>query len=113
MVGGGSRVTQDIAPFIKVGGSPLRMAGLNRIEGIRCLLPRGAFYVFPDIRALGRPSREAARVLLDDFGVAALSGTAFGAFGEGHLRFSYANSLENIDKALDRIGSFVGAIRRA
>ncbi len=88
------------------------VAGLNRIEGIDCLLPHGAFYVFPDVRALGRPSREIARGLLDDFGVAALSGTAFGAFGEGHLRFSYANSLENLDKALDRIASFVAATKK-
>ncbi len=86
--------------------------GLNEIEGINCLLPRGAFYVFPDVRALGRPSKDVANQLLDEFGVAALSGTAFGAMGEGHLRFSYANSIENIDKALDRIASFVGVAKK-
>ncbi len=88
------------------------VAGLNRIEGIHCLLPRGAFYVFPDVRELGGPSREIARQLLDDFGVACLSGTAFGAFGEGHLRFSYANSIENLDLALERIQSFVSSLRK-
>jgi aspartate/methionine/tyrosine aminotransferase len=86
--------------------------GMNRIPGVTCLLPQGAFYVFPDFRELGIPTREAARRLLDDFGVAALSGTAFGEFGEGHIRFSYANSIENLDKALDRIDSFVRSLAR-
>jgi len=85
--------------------------GLNAIDGIRCLLPEGAFYVFPDVRELGLDAREVSRRLLDDYGVAALSGTAFGAVGEGHVRFSYANSIENLDKALERIASFVDAIK--
>jgi aspartate/methionine/tyrosine aminotransferase len=84
--------------------------GLNRIPGIRCLLPQGAFYVFPDFREMGLPTREVATRLLDDFGVAALSGTAFGEFGDGHIRFSYANSIENLDKALNRIDDFVRAL---
>jgi aspartate/methionine/tyrosine aminotransferase len=87
------------------------VAGLGRIEGVDCLLPKGAFYVFPDIRGLGQSSRDVARRLLDEYGVAALSGTAFGEYGEGHIRFSYANSIANIDKALDRFSSLAAALR--
>jgi len=86
--------------------------GLNAIEGIDCLLPGGAFYVFPSIRGLGMPAREVATRLLDEGGVAALSGTAFGVHGDGHLRFSYANSIENLDKALERLAEFVPALIR-
>jgi aspartate aminotransferase len=82
------------------------VAGLNKIKGFSCRLPRGAFYVFPNITATGWPSKKLADALLDDAGVAALSGTAFGEFGEGYLRFSVANSIENIEKALDRIGAW-------
>jgi aspartate/methionine/tyrosine aminotransferase len=88
------------------------VAGLNRIPGVACLVPQGAFYVFPDFREWGIPTRELARRLLDDFGVAALSGTAFGEFGEGHIRFSYANSIENLDKALDRIDACARSLVR-
>src|SRR5881296_431573 len=80
------------------------VAGLNRIRGFSCRLPKGAFYVFPNITQTGWPSKKLADALLDDAGVAALSGTAFGDFGEGYLRFSVANSIENIEKALDRVG---------
>jgi aspartate/methionine/tyrosine aminotransferase len=76
---------------------------INRIKGFSCRLPKGAFYTFPNITGTGWPSKKLADALLDDAGVACLSGTAFGEFGEGYLRFSVANSLENIDKALDRI----------
>jgi aspartate aminotransferase len=79
------------------------VAGLNRIKGFSCRSPKGAFYVFPNIQGTGWPSKKLAEALLEDAGVAALSGTAFGAFGEGYLRFSVANSIENIEKALDRI----------
>jgi aspartate/methionine/tyrosine aminotransferase len=65
--------------------------------------PQGAFYVFPNITGTGYPSKTLADRLLDEAGVACLSGTAFGEFGEGHLRFSYANSMENIAEALKRI----------
>jgi aspartate/methionine/tyrosine aminotransferase len=78
--------------------------GLNQIKGFSCLSPKGAFYVFPNIKETGWPSKKLADALLEDAGVAALSGTAFGRFGEGYLRFSVANSIENIEKALDRIG---------
>jgi len=89
------------------------VAGLNAVEGIDCLLPGGAFYVFPSIADLGKPAAEVARRLLDEAGVAALSGTAFGAHGEGHLRFSYANSIENLDKALERLAEFVPVLTGA
>ena len=86
--------------------------GLNQIPGFRCLMPRGAFYAFPDITGTGRKSRELADYLLADASVATLAGTAFGAHGEGFLRLSYANSIENIHKALDRIDVAVRKLER-
>jgi aspartate aminotransferase len=83
------------------------VAGLNKIKGFSCLLPKGAFYVFPNISKTGWPSKKLADALLDDAGVAGLSGTAFGDFGEGYLRFSVANSIENIEKALERMNGWV------
>ncbi len=77
--------------------------GLNSIKGFSCNLPLGAFYAFPNITATGYSSRDLNDHLLYKGGVAALSGTAFGAFGEGYLRFSYANSRENIKEAIKRI----------
>jgi aspartate/methionine/tyrosine aminotransferase len=82
------------------------VAGLNSIKGFSCNLPKGAFYVFPNIRQTGWPSKKLADALLDEAGVAGLSGTAFGQFGEGYLRFSVANSIENIEKALDRVNAW-------
>jgi aspartate aminotransferase len=81
--------------------------GLNSIRGIRCLRPLGAFYLFPNVTGLGRPSKEIADRLLNEAGVSALPGTAFGQQGEGYLRFSFANSLPNIETALERIKRFV------
>jgi aspartate/methionine/tyrosine aminotransferase len=83
------------------------VAGLNEIPGITCKLPRGAFYTFPNITGTGMKSQVLADELLQEAGVACLSGTSFGAFGEGYLRISYANSLENIEKALKAIGEFL------
>jgi aspartate/methionine/tyrosine aminotransferase len=77
--------------------------GLNEIKGFSCLSPKGAFYVFPNIKKTGWPSKKLADALLDEAGVAALSGTAFGSYGEGYLRFSIANSIENLQEALDRV----------
>lgn len=77
--------------------------GLNRLPGFRCLKPKGAFYAFPNIEGTGISSRELAHYLLEEAGVAVLSGTAFGEYGEGFLRLSFANSIENIQKALERI----------
>jgi len=79
------------------------VAGLNKIKGFSCRLPKGAFYVFPNITRTGWKSKPLADALLEQAGVAALSGTAFGGFGEGYLRFSVANSLENLQQALERI----------
>jgi len=81
--------------------------GLNRIPGFRCPMPHGAFYVFPNIAGTKRSSRALAEALLNEAGVACLSGTAFGNWGEGYLRFSFANSVENIRKALERIENWV------
>ncbi len=80
------------------------VAGLNSIPGFRCLTPQGAFYVFPNIEGTELSSQALADKLLYDAGVAALAGTCFGAYGEGFIRFSYANSEENLKKALERIG---------
>ena len=80
---------------------------LNRIKGFSCRIPRGAFYVFPSITATGWKSKPLADALLEEVGVACLSGTAFGEFGEGHLRFSIANSMENLQRALERIEHWV------
>ena len=77
--------------------------GLNKLPGVRCPRPRGAFYVFPNIGGTRRSSAEVAERLLNEAGVAALSGAAFGAHGEGYLRFSYANSEDNLRAALERM----------
>jgi aspartate/methionine/tyrosine aminotransferase len=77
--------------------------GLNKIEGVTCKKPRGAFYVFPNITGTGMKSKELSDYLLNEAGVAVLPGTSFGKYGEGYLRISFANSVENINKALHRI----------
>jgi aspartate aminotransferase len=79
------------------------VAGLNAVPGFRCSVPDGAFYAFPNTAGTGLSSKALADMLLNDAGVACLSGTAFGAYGDGYLRFSYANSLANIETALERI----------
>lgn len=89
----------------------LLVAGLNAIDGVSCREPKGAFYVFANVKALGRKSAELETLLLDEYGVAALSGTAFGAYGEGYLRFSYANSQAEIRKALERVASMARDLR--
>jgi len=83
------------------------IAGLNSLPGFRCALPSGAFYAFPNIKGTGRASKELADALLDQTGVAALSGTSFGEYGEGYLRFSIANSHENLMEAVERIRRFL------
>jgi aspartate/methionine/tyrosine aminotransferase len=82
------------------------VAGLNRITGFSCRMPKGAFYVFPNITGTGWKAKPLADALLEQAGVACLAGTSFGAFGEGYLRFSIANSLENLNQALERIGEW-------
>jgi len=79
--------------------------GLNALPGVRCVKPRGAFYVFPNITGTGMTSREFEAFAMNEAGVACLSGAAFGEYGEGYLRMSYANSVENIQKAIDQIGA--------
>jgi aspartate/methionine/tyrosine aminotransferase len=83
------------------------VAGLNRIKGFSCRMPKGAFYVFPNITATGWKSKALADALLEEAGVACLSGTSFGAFGEGYLRFSIANSMGNLGRALERIERWI------
>jgi len=86
------------------------VAGLNRLPGFSCTVPSGAFYAFPNVSKTGMSSRELADLLLYEAGVACLSGTAFGAYGEGYLRLSYANSLENIAEALAAMGGMLDAV---
>jgi len=85
------------------------IAGLRTIPGITCQAPQGAFYVFPNTKALGRTSRDLAQFLLDEAGVAVLAGTDFGEYGEGYLRLCYANSIENIEMAIERIKTALSA----
>jgi aspartate aminotransferase len=96
-------VTAMVAEFRK--RRDVIVEGFNAIDGMSCLTPDGAFYAFPSVRGLGVPSKKVEEALLERAGVACLSGTAFGAHGEGYLRFSYANSVENIRAALDAIAS--------
>jgi aspartate/methionine/tyrosine aminotransferase len=86
--------------------------GLNGLPGVTCFMPKGAFYAFPNITGTGMKSGELAKMLLEEAGVACLSGTAFGAAGEGYLRFSYANSLANIQTALTSMGEFLSVRAR-
>ena len=83
-------------------------AGLNTIRGFRCPIPGGAFYAFPNVQGTGIPSKVLANRLLDEAGVACLNGGSFGEFGEGYIRFSYANSLENLMEAVERMRKVLG-----
>jgi aspartate/methionine/tyrosine aminotransferase len=89
----------------------LVVEGLNEIPGIRCLRPDGAFYVFPNISGTGLSGAEMADRLLQEAGVCVLGGTAFGRVGVDHVRLSYANSRENLGRAVERIGEFVSSLR--
>ncbi len=84
--------------------------GLNAIPGVSCQRPQGAFYVFPSIKSFGKSSAEMAGYLLEKAGVAVLSGSDFGEYGEGYLRLTYSNSIENIRKAIDKIGEAVSKL---
>jgi aspartate/methionine/tyrosine aminotransferase len=88
----------------------LVVAGLDAIDGVACARPDGAFYAFPDVRALGRPSAAVADALLTQAGVACLPGSAFGAQGEGFLRLSYAAPREQLQEAVDAIAAHVGEV---
>ena len=107
---------QDAADAMRaefIARRELMVNGLNAIPGVSCVMPHGAFYVFPNISSFGRSSAEIATHLLYDAGVCALAGTAFGRHGEGYLRFSYANSRENLQAALERIGESLGVLERS
>jgi aspartate/methionine/tyrosine aminotransferase len=86
--------------------------GLNEIKGISCVMPKGAFYVFPNIKKLGMTSDQAFNYFLNKAGVATLSGTGFGKYGEGYLRLSYATSQDNLKKALERMDKAVASLGR-
>jgi len=100
-------VTEMVAAFAE--RRKVVIEELNAIPGFRCAEPGGAFYAFPNIAGTGIGAREMQDMLLDEIGVATISGTSFGAFGEGYLRFSYANSVDNIREALGRIREFLAA----
>jgi aspartate/methionine/tyrosine aminotransferase len=103
-------VTEMVAEFEK--RRDFIVDGLNSIPGITCKKPLGAFYVFPNVTGLGLPSKVLADRILDEAGVAVLTGTAFGEYGEGYLRLSYANSIPNIQKALDRIAALAKTLTK-
>jgi len=84
------------------------VAALNALPGVGCAQPGGAFYTFPNISGTGYDARTFQSRLLDEEGVATIAGTSFGAFGEDYIRFSYANSLEAITEAIERIRRFLG-----
>jgi aspartate/methionine/tyrosine aminotransferase len=89
------------------------VAGLNKLPGVSCTTPKGAFYAFPNIKRTGWKAKELANALLNDTGVVTIGGPDFGALGEGYMRLSYANSTENILKALDRMGDFLASRKAA
>ena len=82
--------------------------GLNTLPGVSCRMPGGAFYAFPNITDTGMDSATIQKRMLEEAGVAVIAGTSFGAYGEGYVRFSYANSVENIETALDRVARLLG-----
>jgi aspartate/methionine/tyrosine aminotransferase len=89
------------------------VAGLNRLPGISCATPKGAFYAFPNIKRTGWKAKVLASSLLEDAGVAIIGGPDFGILGEGYVRLSYANSTQNILRALDRMGEFLTSRKAA
>jgi aspartate aminotransferase len=89
------------------------VAGLNTLPGISCIEPKGAFYAFPNVSQTGWKAKKLASALLDEAGVATIGGPDFGVHGEGYIRLSYANSLENIEKALERMRGFLSTAKVA
>ena len=85
---------------------------LNQLPGVTCVEPGGAFYAFPNIKGTGLSAKELQNMMLEKAGVATVAGTSFGIHGEGYIRFSYANSLENIKKAVERIGTLLLEVKR-
>lgn len=109
LTGPQSEVENMVAEFKR--RRDIMVNGLNSISGVSCLLPEGSFYVFPNLKSFGKDTKEIADYLLNEGGVACLGGTAFGSYGEGYLRFSYANSVANIEKALERIETSLRKMR--
>ncbi|HVT55501.1 MAG TPA: aminotransferase class I/II-fold pyridoxal phosphate-dependent enzyme, partial [Xanthobacteraceae bacterium] len=87
--------------------------GLNKLPGVSCATPKGAFYAFPNIKQTGWKAKALASALLEDAGVATIGGPDFGVLGEGYMRISYANSAANIQKALGRMGEFLASRKAA
>jgi aspartate/methionine/tyrosine aminotransferase len=85
----------------------LVVEGLNRLPGVSCIVPKGAFYAFPNVSRTGWKAKALASALLEDAGVATIGGPDFGVHGEGYMRLSYANSADNIARALERMGEFL------
>ncbi len=91
----------------------LVVEGLNRLPGVSCITPKGAFYAFPNVSRTGWKAKALASALLEEAGVATIGGPDFGVHGEGYIRLSYANSAENILRALERMGEFLARRKAA
>jgi aspartate/methionine/tyrosine aminotransferase len=111
LTGPQDEVTKMVAEFDR--RRKVVVAGLNKLPGVSCVTPKGAFYAFPNIKRTGWKAKELATTLLNDTGVVTIGGPDFGILGEGYLRLSYANSTENILKALERMGDFLAKRRAA
>jgi aspartate aminotransferase len=111
LTGPQDEVVKMIAEFDK--RRQVVVAGLNKLPGVSCATPKGAFYAFPNVKHTGWKAKELANTLLNDTGVVTIGGPDFGILGEGYLRLSYANSTENILKALDRMGDFLSKRKAA
>jgi aspartate/methionine/tyrosine aminotransferase len=98
-------VTEMVAEFDR--RRAIVVEGLNKLPGVSCIRPKGAFYAFPNVKETGWKAKALASALLEDAGVATIGGPDFGVHGEGYIRLSYANSAENILKALERMGDFL------
>src|SRR4029078_9292374 len=109
--GSQDEVTKMIAEFDK--RRKVVVDGLNKLPGISCATPKGAFYAFPNIKRTGWKAKALASALLEEAGVAVSGGPDFGILGEGYMRLSYANSTENIRRALDRMGEFLAKRKAA
>ena len=105
----------DVAKMMKAFDERRRfvVGELNKLPGVSCITPLGAFYAFPNVKGTGFKSKALEVALLDEAGVASIAGTSFGAYGEGYLRISYANSIENIGEAMKRIGTFLAKRKAA
>ncbi|MDI3469171.1 MAG: Aspartate aminotransferase [Pseudolabrys sp.] len=111
LTGPQDEVTKMVTEFDK--RRKVVVEGLNKLPGVSCVVPKGAFYAFPNIKGTGWKAKELATTLLNDTGVVTIGGPDFGLLGEGYLRLSYANSTENILKALARMGEFLSKKKAA